>query len=278
MIEIVFGESAYGAFTKAQARGETDAFHGRAEDIYCFSLGLAVGDISDPVLGATRRSVLARMTSEVPSRETERRAEEMLKGAECTLAAVLGRYEAGEAIRIWYGHNPEDLCSLLWLMAQLAPLPKRSAVYLMELPLWEYDAEDRVVSHCAWALVSSLEWGRYVSSQKEAHPAFLSDCAAEWKRLQKENAPLRVLLNGRIQGMPEDVYDTFVSRELARMPKEFHMASLVGNVLGRYPIGVGDGWVSERIETLIGRGVLEIVSDVPEGTVRYRRVLRKCGE
>ncbi|OUP25312.1 DUF3658 domain-containing protein, partial [Gemmiger sp. An194] len=46
-------------------------------------------------------------------------------------------------------------------------------------------------------------------------------CAGRWKELQRENAPLRVCLNGGLQSMPENFYDSFLLRELERLPEEF---------------------------------------------------------
>ena len=96
-------------------------------------------------------------------------------------------------------------------------------------------------------------------------------CAGRWKELQRENAPLRVCLNGGLQSMPENFYDSFLLRELERLPEEFLEASLVGNVLGRYQLGVGDGWLALRIEAFCREGLLEVAQDGPGIRRRLRQ-------
>ena len=96
--------------------------------------------------------------------------------------------------------------------------------------------------------------------------------------MQEENAPLRIVLNGRLQSAPEDIYDSFILREIGAQPDEFKMSTVIGNVLGKYRLGIGDAWISGRIEKLISDGMLEVVQDAPEDGLSYRRVLRKSGK
>lgn len=53
------------------------------------------------------------------------------------------------------------------------------------------------------------------------------------------------------------------------------MAVVIGNVIGKYQLGIGDAWISQRMDAMIEKGILEIVEDAPEGELRYRRILKK---
>ena len=78
--------------------------------------------------------------------------------------------------------------------------------------------------------------------------SFLSACAMKWNQLQNENAPLRAMLNGKLQSVSEDIYDRFILREIAEQPEQFKMAIVIGNVLGKYQLGISDVWISNSID------------------------------
>lgn len=269
----------------AQLRAEEEArlawenaipLNSKREDVYCFDIALSVGDISDNGLGEQRKAVLKKMLSVCRVEDLHHQVEDKMQKTKAALSAVMERYRNGEEIRIWYSHNPDELCGMYWLMAQLRPLNNRTTIYLVKLPIWEYGKENTIISRNAWGDVAPGEWGKYISQQEEARPAFISACAMKWSQLQSENAPLRVSLNGQLQSAPEDIYDSFIFREIAAQPEQFKMAIAIGNVLGKYQLGIGDVWVTNRIDSMIENGMLEIVQDAPKGELSYRRILRKC--
>ena len=132
-----------------------------------------------------------------------------------------------------------------------------------------------MISKLAWGEVSPGGWGKYITLQEKAKPVFLSACAMKWNQLQNENAPLRAMLNGKLQSVSEDIYDSFILREIAEQPEQFKMAIVIGNVLGKYQLGISDVWISNRIDKMLEDGVLEIIQDAPKGETNYRRILRK---
>ena len=270
MLEIVFGESACSSLKIAKGSERTD--------VYCFDIALSVGTISDDGLGLLRKNVLRQMLSFDPGKERDILAEERMEKTKSSLSSLLGRYKDGEPVRIWYSCNPDELCGMYWLMAQLRPLKCRTAIYLVRLPVWEYRKEHAVISRNGWGDVDSSEWETYLSMQEEVQPTALSYCSMEWQRLREENAPLRVMLNGKLQSAPEDIYDSFIFRELERQPEEFKMAYLIGGVLGRYQLGIGDVLIARRIEKMIADGILEVVREASAGELSYRRILRKTGK
>lgn len=247
----------------------------KRDDVYCFDIALSVGDISDDGIGSQRRNVLKQMLSVVYAEDADYQVEKKMRRTTTALSATIERYIAGEEVRIWYSHIPDEICGMYWLMAQLQPLKSQTAIHLVKLPTWEYGRENTVISRNGWGEIAPNEWGKYISLQEEVHPAFLSACALKWRQLQEENAPLRVMLNGQLQSVSEDIYDSFILREITAQKDEFKMAVVIGNVLGKYQLGISDSWISSRMEKMVENGILEVIEDVPEGDLSYRKVLRK---
>ena len=248
---------------------------GKSSDVYCFDMALSVGDISDNGIGEQRKNVLKKMLSVWFVEDLDYQVEEKIQKIKTTLSSVIERYVAGEEVRIWYSYNPDELCGMYWLMKQLRPLNCQTTIYLVKLPAWEYGKENTMTSKIAWGEVSPGEWGKYITLQEKAKPVFLSACAMKWNQLQNENAPLRAMLNGKLQSVSEDIYDSFILREIAEQPEQFKMAIVIGNVLGKYQLGISDVWISNRIDKMLEDGVLEIIQDAPKGETNYRRILRK---
>ena len=228
---------------------------GKSSDVYCFDMALSVGDISDNGIGEQRKNVLKKMLSVWFVEDLDYQVEEKIQKIKTTLSSVIERYVAGEEVRIWYSYNPDELCGMYWLMKQLRPLNCQTTIYLVKLPAWEYGKENTMTSKIAWGEVSPGEWGKYITLQEKAKPVFLSACAMKWNQLQNENAPLRAMLNGKLQSVSEDIYDSFILREIAEQPEQFKMAIVIGNVLGKYQLGISDVWISNRIDKMLEDGV-----------------------
>ena len=92
---------------------------GKTTDIYGFNLVLSVGDISENQPGIKRKQTLEHLYSVYPNDEGRQAAEEMLKRANEDLKAIRERAAAGEALRIWYSNQPDEMCGLYWFMEQL---------------------------------------------------------------------------------------------------------------------------------------------------------------
>ena len=199
---------------------------GKSSDVYCFDMALSVGDISDNGIGEQRKNVFKKMLSVCFVEDLDYQVEEKIQKIKTTLTSVIERYVAGEEIRIWYSYNPDELCGMYWLMKQLQPLNCQTTIYLVKLPTWEYGKENTMTSKIAWGEVSPGEWGNYITLQEKANPVFLSACAMKWNQLQNENAPLRAMLNGKLQSVSEDIYDSFILREIAEQPEQFKMATV----------------------------------------------------
>lgn len=248
---------------------------GRLQDVYGFSLALSLGDISEEIPGPIRRRVLCEHGAFSP---TVRGIGEQLdrwidSGAE-TLRTVLERSAAGEPVRLWYSDQPDELCGFYWLLARLDGLEQCGPVSAVRLPRWD-QRDNSVVTYTSWGEVHPGDWSRLLSLEQPVSPILRRACANRWRELQEENAPLRAVLNGVLAGVPEDFYDSFIRRELARMEEEFNESRLIGDVIGRCRLGIGDGLIHRRVQAMVDAGELEALTQAAEGDPVYRRTLRK---
>ena len=79
----------------------------------------------------------------------------------------------------------------------------------------------------------------------------------------------------RLRSLLEDAYDFSIRRALAEAPREFREGRLLGDLLGRYALGVSDGWLAMRIEDMMQSGELAVAREAKADRL-YSRVLRRA--
>ena len=88
---------------------------------------------------------------------------------------------------------------------------------------------------------------------------------SDWKHLQEENAPLRAMVDGKVQSVPADFYDEAILSGITE--EEMPAALAVGRAIGELDMKtgnrVGDMFIFARIRALGAAGRLEIVQDAP---------------
>lgn len=124
---------------------------GNPADVYCIDVAWSMGDISDDEIGNNRKSVLEQAFFVWPNREdNEQYILETLRSAKTALHEILDRASRGEPVRIWYSHNPDEICGFYWLLAQLKKLPAIGSIYAVKLPEWEYSTDNTLCTHIGW--------------------------------------------------------------------------------------------------------------------------------
>ena len=86
-----------------------------------------------------------------------------------------------------------------------------------------------------------------------------------WKRLQEENAPLRAMVDGRVQSVPADFYDEAILSGIteAEMPAAHAVGRAMGELDMKTGNRVGDMFIFARIRALAQTGKIQIVHDAP---------------
>lgn len=256
-----------------QEQSKVCSLEGTAQDVFAFSLGLSTGDISGDACSQQRRDSVSKAAALFPA-ELPYYLEEIDRSAE-NFGALLERAEQGEPVRIWYSDQPDEMCGMLWFLSELKRRIKNiPTVLLLKLPT-VYQVENAIVSSCGWGGVDPEWLHMFLPLAQKVTPEYLSYADLEWKRLQGEQMPLRVVLNHSVQGVPMNFYDSFLERTLEFMPNEFSEAELIGEVMGKYQLGVGDLFLAQRVETMIKAGKLAPVTKPEPGEIIYRRRLKK---
>ena len=318
MVEILFSDSACGSLKMAQRYGEGDYCKGaggvvimgvdggkpthrelknaqheaeererkaweRAEplggnpaDIFGVCHVLDIGDVSEDEPGPKRQQVLEELWRIYP--EGVQAAKELSENEVKNMKTVRQRLLAGEALRIWYGSSPDEVCGLHWMMAWLERQDIRCTVSLIKIPELDMEEDNTAIEKRSCAECEPADWHRYLALQQTASPRLRSRLAAHWRNLQKENAPLRAVVNGRLMSVPAAFYDAFVFREIEAEDEVFLEARVIGNVLGKHRLGIGDAWIAARVEEMIRNGLLEPVNTAAKDSPTYHRMLRKCGK
>ena len=251
-------------------------FEGKREDIISLSLALSIGHISETGIGEEldkALSFLASVYTDIASQVVK----DLLDTARKSYAALLERVQNGEPLRVWVSREPDSVCGLYWLMEQLRPLGlEKLDVTLVELPVWEERPDGIIHQYTGWGEVEPYRFGEMAGLGKRLPVNLLLSLANRWRELQKENATLRAVLNGQLVSVPESLYDSFILGELEQQEDEFKEAQLVGRVLGKYSLGIGDAWIALRIEQMIQDGLLIPMTTPEPGSPIYHRVLQKA--
>lgn len=247
---------------------------GRSCDVYGLGLYLSVGDIAESTPGPRRLSALAALY-DLPPEDAAQQAARHFNWTLEALEDARARAVAGEAIRIWYSSQPEELCGLFWFMDQLEQWQAPDApLALIKLPDWEpVPAGQQLPRSASWAGIAPGQWHRYLPLLKPAPPQFRQGCAARWRALQRENAPLRAVVSGRLVSVPADFYDGFIRNEIAREQGDFEEAAVLGRVLS-LQLGIGDALIAGRIQQMVQSGALAVVRQAAGDQPSYRRILR----
>lgn len=277
MLEVVFSDSVAGAMRIAFAHKNPVGSAAAASFINIINLPLAlsVGTINEAGIGPEREKAISLLMGTFPSIAFQV-VNGILNTAHKSYDMLVEQVQKGEPIRVWVSREPDTVCGLYWLMEQLLPLGlEKLDVTLVELPEWERTPDGCIVRYTGWGEIEPYRFGKMALLGKKLPADYLFSLANHWKELQQENASLRAVLNGKLVSVPDSLYDIFILRELEKQEDEFNEAQLVGQVLGKYQLGIGDGWIALRIEQFIRDGLLiPVTAPEPDAPV-YHRILKK---
>ncbi|MCM1220026.1 MAG: DUF1835 domain-containing protein [Lachnospiraceae bacterium] len=286
MIEVLFGESEAGSMKAAKCtviskkssdgpsavwragdktppeRTASGWIQGTPAEVICLGFLLDIGDIKEPVDSRYRRDLiqsLYRFPEDEPQSET----------AADVYVRHLSRLEKylrdGETVRIWYSDAPYSRCGLYHLCTFLRKY--ENPVHAVKLP--EYCVRPNAITlHKNWGEIAAEEFAAFLPYAQALSKQEIRLYASFWDSLAEENSPLRAMVNGRLTSVPEDFYDFLILKELPAEP--VMQARLIGRILGRYPLSVGDWWYARRIEHFIREGKIRVHEDAQDS---YHRII-----
>lgn len=242
---------------------------GSFKDVLCLALGLSLGDISRDLFGEERAAFLREMAC-IPDAAYDEAAREQMEHYRHHRDELLRRTADGEPVRLWYSSNPDEMCGFYHA---LSILPLGTDIRAIRLP--EYtERGDSVRSSTSWGEICPENFWEYLQYEEKVRENVHRMLRFRWNQLVSENAPIRAVINGKLSSAGEGMYDFYILRELECRDEVFHEAHLIGDVLGKYQLGISDWYIHKRIRFLEAQGKLEPINQAPESP-GYRRYLRK---
>ena len=235
---------------------------GQPGDVIGLSFLLDMGDIASPVTDASRRELISRMLGSDPwnqLRDMEDSIRRYWEGCVSDLNKLTARAKTGEPVRIWYSNAPFSMCGFYDTVCRLEGYGCR--ISAIQLPRYMPLGEQRVKSAIFWGEISPGEFAHYLPLESEIPSSVQKAMKTEWEELKRENAPLRVVLNGKLHSVGIDFYDSFIRKEIP--DGILKVGQLIGLVLGRNQLGIGDWLIAQRIRKMIEAGELTVIQKNP---------------
>lgn len=249
---------------------------GSTEDVVCLCYRLDIGELREELDSITRRRMLLSMYGKGKGQGSGGRNAEKTRvfgindngklTERCQQMERLKEFlERGYTIRIWYSDAPYSRCGLYHLCHVLETYENK--IRVVRLP--EYVVRGAcIVCYRSWEEVAAEEFAGFLEGERELTTQELRLYASLWRELVEDNSPLRVMVNGRILGVPEDFYDFMLWNRLKDQPvREYE---LLGDVIGHYQDRAGDWWFARRIQHWIDKGRIKVLE---EADGEYGRML-----
>lgn len=293
MIEVVFSESVKGSmkvgksykkenFIKGgfayigkpptieelERKYEGKPLGGNSEDVVGITLSLDIGDISGNITGIKRKQFILEMLKNPLGINENELNEEYWRRAISDVQKLKESASNGESIRIWYSDAPYSICGFYYVVSLLRDEPCRLSA--IKLPDYQIFENGQVKEYVSWGELlpgKFFEFLKYESEISHTERIFLAD---RWRKLQKENGPLRAVVNGKLVSVEEEFYDDFIRNEIPS--HDFKMGRVIGEVLGKHGLGIGDWWVAQRIRRMVENEELEVITS---HELEYQSTLRR---
>ena len=170
---------------------------------------------------------------------------------------------------IWCASNPASQCGLFYTIHTLKGIDCK--IFVVDMPS---DIGCLPPTHDrSWGEAEPAEIEPCLQMQREMSEAERQIYEQIWEILIKENAELRININGRITSVPVDYFDEYI---LSTAPShiDFKLGTLVGYALqcSHY---LNPNFVEYRIERMISDGMITLVQRSTDPDFNNATILRK---
>ena len=244
---------------KPPKREDSGWLEGTAEEVICLGFLLDIGDIRETIDSQYRKDLIYSLYAQEQWGKDPELDEELRNLAECyinEMARLKNYLDDGEQIRIWYSDAPYSICGFYQLCSILTKYD--NSIQVVKLP--QYCVRDNItISYKNWGEIAAEEFAGFLPYEKKLSRQELRLYNSLWNELKEDNSPLRAVVNGRLTGVPEDFYDFLIWKEMSGKPQK--EARLIGDILGKYPVSIGDWWYAKRIDHFIDKEKIQVVED-----------------
>lgn len=250
MLNVCFGDSEAGML-KCALRGETVTYSHRLLDLGCI-------DVEHFAEGRRKWidnffSMCSKRTRSKIWKEDRKRFDQIIETA-----------TREKELRIWFASSPCSRCGFYYVVFSLQNIDCK--IYVVEMPTNIGYREEWCDKSWGEATPDDarncLKFERLLSDEER------SVISKKWEKLAKENAELRLNVEGEVTSLPIDYLDEEIM-SYAPKDREFKLGTLVGTTLGKCVHAVSDAFISDRIEEMIDGGLFVVVGKRPKKAREY---------
>lgn len=265
MIEVVFCNSTKESLTRAKHLNKQ--LEENAHSVVCIGNSLEIGDISCSIDGVGRRRVYEKIDNQFNYDKHEEQAffNSQIKDMEKLVKAVSN----GESIRIWKSNAPYSVCGFYFVCDLLRQTDCEISV--ITLPEYLELSYNVMEIYSGWHEISSEDFEQFLHLERKLSRTERYMYSNFWCDLKEENAPLRVLVNGRLISAQENFYDYIIMKNLDN--DSIPMSNLIGRLISKYQFGVSDTWYAHRVVQMIKENKIQVVEDSNPSKL-YSEILR----
>lgn len=159
---------------------------------------------------------------------------------------------SAEPVCIWWSGVPRELCGLYCTLSLLGR--REAPIYGVAVSgLYNFNDSVLMIRHCGDVLPA--HWSAIADRKITFRQNFRDFARCKWESLCKEDAPLRIVMNGEIVSAPETFYDSFFLKYLSQEPQDIGI--IIEKALGLIN-GVGDAFIYSRFLELEKRRIIEL--------------------
>ncbi len=265
------------AFAKARRtyqvlEKEAISLGGKKEDLIGISFDLSIGDISSPLTleDCPRKQFIKHwLTADTHGDDDKNEffVNEFWRECMADLDTLKKRANMEESVRIWADPTPTAACGLLFVADLLVDID--CEITIVPLPKNKKHIYSPNKEYSSWSEVEPQLFGRFLDDSRILTKEDMQALSHQWRKLQVENAPLRVVEEDIVVSANEDYYDEYIRKEFSE--NTCNVGTLIGNVISN--IHVSDWLIAQRIKVLIAQNELKIVDSSEKDF--YRTIISK---
>lgn len=234
---------------------EGEELDGNSWEVINLGFHLDIGDISGEIDDEKRMLEFRRLYSSVDFEDEEVKA--FFSSQREDFNTLIEYANRGEDIRVWITDSAATLCGLAYLCNILKNI--NCHISVISRPDKDTMFEENIKFFDDWGACPQNQFYLFTEYEHKLSDEEKQAQSEIWEKLTLENSPLRANNNGKLISVSEDYYDHLIMNCIPE--GEFVMARLIGEVLGKYPIGIHDGWYSLRINRMIRDSIFEVISN-----------------